>query len=413
MKISTVFERIAFATLLVSSPLGFLHAQSAITLNSLNVQLKASSFTLYTMKIAGVQNPTEGQNQTWNYSSAQLGATFAEQLAAANDSHFSPSALFDTLGFDPITSAGGTVYGINFNDVYDQGSAGITNPGVILTQQAYNIDAATGNTKTKDDSLWVTQQTDLYTNVTGTANPEGYLTLPATMGTNWSTTNAKRTIDMQVRIAELSAYYPGITDFKKESAFTTADSVVGWGTLMLPGSASSKNALLIKVTENRVDSFYLNNAVPSIQLILEGFGLAEGMVTTTTSWRFMVQGQVLPALQIIDSSNNSNPATMWQYSEASSSVAFTEQEQNGIHIYPNPSRGRAFFLQFDTPVSPADHITVVDASGKIVPTDMGSLQMNGTLTQVSLAPEAAAGTYFIRVERANGTVGQSKIVVTQ
>ena len=105
------------------------------------------------------------------------------------------------------------------------------------------------------------------------------------MGSTWSTTNAKRTLDMRVKVALLA----GDSDFQRVTYFSTTDTVAGWGTLTLPSMAATP-VLMIKVNKMRTDSFYLNGTAVG-PLILGAFHLpSQGNVTSDYSYQFFAQG---------------------------------------------------------------------------------------------------------------------------
>ncbi len=402
MKLATFFFGASafLATLFIVPAFG----QTGITLNQANMPLSASSFVVDSLSFSSFTNPPEGAAQTWNYTSGQITVYHAETFYASTDPSFSPSAIYDTIGFDPLVSHNGSVYGINYHHVYAASASAITNPGIALSAQAYNIGSVSGNST---DSLWVPQQDAMY------SSPETYLALPATFGTNWSTANTRLSIDMKVKIAILAGVgYPGVTDFNKVSYFTTSDSVVGWGNLIVSthsGTSASMPVLMVKTKTIRTDSFYLNNTVPP-SLVLEGFGLAEGTVTTSYSYHFMAEGSVLPLFAVDYSDPNySTPTDYYSYQSAPASVAAAASENNGLHIFPNPAQSRTFYVQVDHPILPTDQIQVMDATGKVVSFTHAAPALNGTLVSISLPAGSAAGTYFIQIRRANGAVEQSKL----
>ncbi len=349
-------------------------AQSPITLTSATVPFNEETLTTYVLDTTKLVIPTKGANQTWSYGSVAVKSSLNEQLFRG-DSDFPPAFIYDTLGLEPLVSSNGKSFGITFYEEFEQTANGITQARITLPAQGYNIDSASGDTT--NDSLWVAAQEDPY------STPQIYFSLPATMNSTWSTTNAIRSIDMKIRISKLSLFYPGITDFKKTSSFTTTDTVVGWGNLTIPSSSGPSTvvpALMVKVNQARVDSFYLAGFAAA-PIVLSGFGLAQGVVTHGYSYRFYSQSSLLPLLRIeYSDSNYSIPMSAISSQSELADVSATAAPE-AIQMYPNPATNSM------TVTSSAGAFRVLDPLGRTY----NVRQEGNTLDVSSLSP----GVYFL------------------
>jgi len=350
-------------------------AQTAITLTAANTPLKAGAMTELIFDTTKLAVPSKGANQTWNYGSTALQTSFADQIFPSTDKAFTSAAVFDTIGEDVLVSSGSESYGIPYDEVFDMGTSSIVEPGISVPANGYNIDEISGGT---NDSLWVPAQDAMF------STPVNYLAFPATMGSTWSTANATRTIDMQVRVAALALLYgTGKIDFKKISSFSITDTVIGWGNLTVPsmsGSGATTPVLMVKMNEVRVDSFYLNGSIaPAI--ILSEFHLKQDTVSSYYSYAFYAQGSFAPLLKIYYSGPNYTvPMSAESYQSTSAGVAEPSQAQ-GIQIYPNPATSSLSIANSSGP------FTIIDPLGR----SYDVRQNTNTLDVSSLAP----GVYFV------------------
>jgi hypothetical protein len=362
-----------------------------------------SSFILDSLTFTTFENPVPGENETWNYDNgASISHQSTEQFYANTDPAFMNSAIYDTLGEEFLLDTLKSTLGLGFHDVYELfGPTGrsIVNPGISFPARAYSIAAISGK---PTDSLWVLSQDAIYT------TPDTYLAFPTSSGAYWSTVSTERTVKMKVRVAALA----GDTDFQRVSYFTTTDSVVGWGTVQTP-AAGPTPVLMVKVNRMRIDSFYLNGA-PVAPFLLSTFHIPQqNSISNEYSYQFFAQGLILPLLKIqYSDSNYSQESSAISYFAATDGVASRNVEQSDIHLYPNPTSAKNFYLQLSTALTPNDRIEVADVSGKAIESQQMPATLNGTLVPISLPASTIAGTYFIRVSRANGSVEQTKAVIT-
>jgi ELWxxDGT repeat protein len=95
---------------------------------------------------------------------------------------------------------------------------------------------------------------------------------------------------------------------------------------------------------------------------------------------------------------------LWKFDESSTRVFENNKAHSNINIYPNPTSGIVNIKSSQA----INTITVLDITGKIVYTQTA----NGSQAQLDLAP-LNNGVYFIDTQLENGTINNSKVIISK
>lgn len=346
--------------------------------------------------INGAVLPTEGANQTWDYSAlATSSVNVTDYFDATSSTTFAGALNYysDDLFFQGMTIPSVNYRGIDATGWYDVGR---TN-----TDITYPLTAVTGSSA---DSLRF---------VGGDYPYEGrvnYLEFPVTYPNQWTST-FKENVPFELSVAAFGLNKtPGV----RVNKTTHVREVVGFGTLVTPLSDTSSTApmdvLLIKVVSTRADSFFLGGA-PAPAALITAFQVSQGGATTNTYYLFYKPGFGYPIMNIGVSSSTGQPESINYRRGAAGAVSTKNVVLAPVRAFPNPiSSGGMLTLQAE---STADFETIqfMDMNGRVIETK--TIRANSdNQVQVQIPSNLSNGLYFYTIQNKEGSlIGNGKFLV--
>ena len=375
-----------------------IHTSAQVTIDQADFPRPAGFMdTVVTGFISGIVAPSEGANQTWDFSTIGTQAvSVIEQFDATSNTSF-PGALNSFS--DDLLFQGMVIPSINYRGI---DSAGWYNIGRTNTDITYPLTALTG---TATDSLHF---------IGGDITYEGrinWLEFPVTYPNQWTGTT-KEYVPFDITVGAF-----GLDKIPGERLNTTTQvrEVVGYGTLVLPRDDASTtvpmDVLLIKAIATRADSFFLAG-MPAPVTLTTAFGVTQGQSSTTTYYLFYKPGFGYPIMNIGISSTTGLVEYIGYRRRADvGSVGTNEVALAPVQAFPNPiASGGMLTLQAE---STADFETIdfFDMNGRIIETKMINASSN-TEIQVQIPANLSNNLYFYTIQNKEGTtVGNGKLLV--
>ena len=274
--------------------LAFVFAVNAqITLTEMNTPHSSSYEDVRRIDMIGVAIPVHGANVMYNYE--LLPGVERDTIP------YIPATRPDFTSFTRFSYGSAPLGGIPlFSEYYTQvTSGGIARMGSFKLPQKVGLELLTGNTQ---DTLAFPGNNTLF------VEPAYEVKFPTTYGDNWVSNFVFQT-DFVLSVAAFGlSNVPGAQTQYVEKR----DSVVGWGTLVLPsgnGGSIPYDVLLIKQQRIVVDSVFLGGA-PAPPVLLGAFGLTQGGQSQLNRYFFYAEGFEKPLMAI-------NMSEDWQTVERS------------------------------------------------------------------------------------------------
>lgn len=287
---------------------------------------------------AGSSSVTAGTNSTWDLSGLFAGAQIDLSFDPVTSSNF-PNA--DAQLESPVNLGGGLILD-QFYDFYAQDSNFYGQVGFEIVGKDYSLGGMTGDA---NDTL-TTWDTAIHFNNT-------ILKFPLNYGDTWSN-NFTVWIPMEITIEALS-FYDDLISLRQD--LITQDSVVGWGSLILPTGAQA-DVLLVHSSIIRVDSAFFNGT-PMDPVFAQNFGFTQNDTIRVERFSFYTKGlnTAIYEYSIIDGVQ-SQP-----YYYRNNDISTGEiSGETPLFIYPNPANDR---LNLDG-VQSGMQISICDLSGRTV-----------------------------------------------
>lgn len=331
-------------------------------------------------------------NGTWDFTVAADSNGLKNFNAPISSTAF-PSASFTILGQYPFS-------GLSYlsNDMYHTSSTGVLRYGEHLDRQALSIAALTGDTK---DSLVFIDQDVVY------ENPENRLKYPITMSTTW-TSVAKFSTKFQLTVTSNGL---NKTPGERRSVRTVKFTVIGWGKLRvndLSGNNPSgyMDVLQMKEEHATADSFFIGGS-PAPPSLLAAFGLFQGQVTQLSYLNFGRKGEYRELVQINYTDNTYTTMTSCSVHKQRlpKPVGVSNIQKQDISIYPNPVANNDFTVKVDG-INSNINYELYNMVGQAVAN--GQVPANGV---VSLQTALPSGTYFVKLQTADGAYGVKQISI--
>jgi hypothetical protein len=374
-------------------------AQSPISLTEANTNLTKGVVVDYFAEQTTIQAPMVGSNQSWDYKLITVASTSNYPYSASTNSMFPAGAVNDSGNYDPLV----TGYGILYNQFFTKAGDAITVSGVEFPTQAYSVSPLTGNPA---DSLWVASQSVVY--------PQAmtYIPLPLTDKSTWNS-SVSRSIAMKLT---LTSYGLQKADFVKVSYLSRASSTIGWGNLTLPSATSTSGqtapSLLVRRTDTRIDSFYLNGSLAP-KALLTAFGLTQGMASASYREFFYVQSMMIPIMGIVFTDNTFTTANSAYLQEITptAGVAVNPVETTTAVVYPNPIVGNEIHIALAEQMHGAVRAELIDLLGNVVATTPLS---TGQSVTMQVPANLLRGEYFVRISDDRSKLAQlAKVTIAR
>ncbi|PKL84725.1 MAG: hypothetical protein CVV22_11505 [Ignavibacteriae bacterium HGW-Ignavibacteriae-1] len=366
-------------------------ANAQITINRADYTLNPSlGFNSTQVVEASMFLPTEGENQTWDYSGIELGLQYSEGiLEAGTDSEFDGANYYNMSGQSPFGDFQEITFWYQLND----------ERFVTLGRKlGYTTSVLTGVTNNPMDSIVLVGNTDVY------AQPSWLLKFPMTYGLKMES-EFELSVDY-----ELTVQIYGIDKVPgyNRQEWQTEWEVAGWGTLILPnpngGDPISVEALLVKNTEIFNDNYYLNGELAA-EMLTKAFGLKQGEVYSYTDYKFFAKGLPRSVLSMRYSNDNEEFTSSSMSSDVSSIASVSESQTSfpiEAKVFPNPMVNQ-FNVQFDKTDSQTWTIEVFDNLGKKLQSQKISQEIGEINTIINLE-NSAPGFINYSIRNASGQI---------
>jgi hypothetical protein len=380
--------------LAIAFPLSALAQSAIIITKSATTPLHAGAYHNHLANITGVNTPSAGANQTWDYSVMAGGPVRSKIFNAATS--FSATAVVDTNGSESI----GGGYAIKSGVVYDIDANGFFRAGGILAKQTFDLSSITGSNG--DNLLIPAQVFTLH---------ESLLKFPCTASTNW-VSNTAHTLNFKITA---SSFFLLNTPAKKVVHVISDNSVAGWGKIKIPSSNKASidyDVLLIKKHTITIDSFFLNG-YPAPPAMLSYFGLIQGDSTIDYNESFYRLGSVVPLLSLEygpDSTWSAPIGASYDADNVQSGIEMPASPISEFNVFPNPASEN---IILDIPAN-AELCTRIEIVNSLGQTMMACPFNNEIDRTIQLPSEMKPGLYFIRIKNSGGTpVYFSRLVISR
>lgn len=345
---------------------------------------------------ANVFAPSEGADQTWDYSALGQAALLTNQwFDAAGDLDF-PNAL--NYEEEDLSFQGFIIPGLSFEALDNDGWY---EPGRYLSDVIYPISAITGG---PNDSLRFVGGKVEYGERINT------IQFPMNYGDEWEG-NRTEIVNYELTVA---AFGLNKTPGQRKRFGYEHRKVVGYGQLTIPdfdGSAGAPmEVLLLKVNRSNVDSIYLGGA-PAPQALMAAFGLTQGSMAADSFYVFYRPAFGAPALNVNLPDNSGGLTAFYRPQSLSLFSAVKEPSLTAYQCFPNPiAGGETLTLQSETPVN-AGHFRLMNLMGQVVFSTDIKPELSNQI-QVKMPNQMMAGLCLYQVLDANGTLlGAGKLQV--
>lgn len=374
-----------------------LNATAQITINQSDFPRPASfTDTTSSSNLPGIAMPTEGAEQVWDYSGiTQTGVSIRTYSDATANTDF-PGSLnsFEVgLGFQVFTIPSVSYDGVDANGWYNVGRAitGIGFPIGAITSGANDSLKFIGENVTYGGRLDVVQ-------------------FPMTYQSSWTGAQTEITnFELTVASASLNNT-PGSQNRIKSNT----REVVGYGKLIIPNAAGapsdSMDALLLKVYQSIVDSFYIGGS-PAPQQLLTTFGLTQGNEVLDTFYVFYTAGFGAPVMNINFEGNDVTSA-FYRTAAAGPVSSVSEVADLQVSCYPNPAQaGSTLVIAANPGKTIATQVSIIDLQGKQV-SNVTLSAPQGNQYSLMLPNHLSTGIFMLQLQDDKGnTVGLTKLLV--
>jgi len=328
--------------------LGATASQAQITVTGNDLKFGVDTDIIYTIDVdtSGVSLPSAGNDQWWDYGNL-VPVDSAEFSFAASDQN--PPFTSSTAMMPLMSSQFGEFELQDQTQYFTQAASGFLNEGYHIPYHWFEL-------ANPNDTLKIPEQ-DVEVN--------GYKALvpfDLTSGTNETGTGTEIINFTLTYQAGGMVNEPGYLKRTRE----TTHEVTGWGSVILPVSKDTVEALLLKSSSRITDSVFIGG-MPVPAALLTGTGLSQGMVTHENMIQLVAKdfntfagvfslnstGDVAEHIQFVNS---------WHYDE-DTTTAIGKITYNTIRAYPNPASD---VLNIETDRSQPLYAEIYSISGRMI-----------------------------------------------
>ena len=343
---------------------------------------------------SGVAVPTEGDNQTWDYSGLVNANPFSTVWTDASGNTAFPTALNyrdQQLSFQGFPISAHLYEAVDADGWYDLGR--------VLEGASYSITTISGGA---NDVLEFPAQVQEY---------EGRLNIldfPVEFEKTWTQSFIEHTqFNLTVAGFGLNSA-PG----EAQRIHTQTRTVVGQGQLIIPDANGNPSgpldALLIRIERSAVDSTFLGGA-PAPPALMSAFGLTQGNTVTEDYYTFYVENFHNTVLNINLNAQGGVSTVFYRPAAAVLSTGIRGVETENIGVYPNPiAAGDVLTISENTKGSMAE---IVDATGRFV--SSSTLAQSTGTASIQLPAELKTGIYCVMLRNNEGQLVSSKRILVQ
>lgn len=353
------------------------------------------SDTVVTALTTGMAIPTEGANQTWDYSALATGTvSVTEQVDATSSTAFAGALNYYS---DDLTFQGMVIPSLNYRGI---DATGWYNIGRTNTDITYPLASITGSAV---DSLRFIGGDYLYQ---GRIN---WLEFPVTYPNQWTGT-FKEDVPFELTVG---AFGLNKTPGSRLNTTTQIREVVGFGTLVVPKDDATTTApmdvLLIKVVATRADSFFLAG-LPAPGALTSAFQVTQGQSSTNTYYLFYKPGLGYPIMNLGVTSTGDVDYINYRRG-ASGAVSTKNVALTPVRAFPNPiASGGVMTLQAES-TSDFEIIQFMDMNGRVIETKVIRANSDNEI-QVQTPSNLSNGLYFYTIQKKDGSlIGNGKFLV--
>lgn len=360
----------------------FLLIGSALCATSLSAQITIDS-TDITLPIQPqiaaryiVDTQVLNTNPVWDYKAGLniIGNDTITFLASDNDTTFGTSTHMQNAGmsFGGVNIPNSTAY-------FNHTATGIYTKGIKISEFSLPL----GN----NDSIVFNTQNIVYPN-------NGTLMFPFPMDAN---TDIHDTFTTQINFG---LYYAPLFNNAPGYVIRHTENVIHYNSdikIALPYANDTLDALMVDVTAESVDSFYINNiAAPA--MLLDLMGLTQGSVSHVTKSYVIGKGYAYPLAEVTFTDSSRNQVRDIKFLALHSpNHSVNKLDLSQVKVYPNPSSS---IINID--ISEAIFSKrILDLTGKVILkeyNDSNNINVN-SLT---------AGNYLLEITTASGKIGYLK-----
>ncbi len=293
--------------------------------------------TIYVANGAVLDLPQAGINMTWDYSGMDTLRTFVVELLDVTGNTVFPEAYVGVPGNVKFQ-----VFSTPSLSYQNADAEGIYSSGTVVAETSYSITAITGGA---DDTFTFIGDTVVY------EERLNEVVFPMTYPDVFSATQIQRT-NIALSVA---AYGLVEAPVQNRRYFTEENMVTGYGELIIPTEDLSPSdpieVLLVQVNRTTVDSIFLFGMLPP-QALLDAFGVTQGGVTTSTSYKFYTPGLADPVLDMFVGAGGISNEPFFRPRAAQLVTGTRTLTPANFTLSPNPvQRGQSFTLQSDEDLS--------------------------------------------------------------
>ena len=375
-------------------------SKAQISIQSTNFTLSATAKDSVMGKLVsrtGVILPTQGNNQTWDYSALRDSLPneyyfgYITQPVTARPPAFASASLEANYFFNFQN------FPIPVRNFYVNNTTGYGVLGDSILFSRYSLQTLTGNPA---DSLTYPAQSRIF-------NAISYIyKYPMTANSSWASTN-KYVTNFLLKIVGF-----GVNNTPGQQVRTTflKDTMVGWGTLRLRNPANGTvlnfNVLLNQHTYTSIDSFFLGGQ-PGPVALLNAFGVVQGARDTAISYSFIGLNSKGFHFRIIADKKNSSVTNVWRAILPNQGLVSKNKEVTDISVksmvFPNPTTEGVTF-EFDKKTSADWHIVMYNAVGQITGSHRVSTPQGTATLKVNLDKTRPNGTYLYNILDENSLI---------
>lgn len=342
-------------------------ALSQITVLSYDYRLPIAPDTAHLKVVAaGNSTITPGNNMSWDYSQLFTSTDIDYAMEPNSNPDFPSSRGRIEV---PVNLGGGLILDQMYN-YYGMGLQGYYQNGFGIEGKTVSLAAMSGDMNDSLRTLDTVQPFQIQ-----------LLKFPLQLGSTWSS-QASVWVPMEITVESL-AWYDQLISIKQDIA--TTDSVVGWGTIVLPSGVTTE-ALLVHHHTLRIDSVF-EAGQPMNPVFAANFGFNQNDTSRIDRWAFYGKG-MNSSLYEYTVINGQRSSPVYNRSQ---NISIGETRANPLVVYPNPAANYVQVMSDN-----AQDIRLMNLAGVIVKHASASDWNNGMIRiDVSDLP---AGIYLIRTD---------------
>lgn len=331
------------------------HAQ--ITITASDMPVPTGSFNIADMTTPGIPTgPVPGTNIHWDFGDYN-GSPYTEDYFAETDTFFTNAGI--DVNYPMSKSMVQGAFGYKVTSELDFSAAGVSETGVHISYQGFDLSIATGN---MGDSMEIPEQKYHM------MSPVQVMKFPLTAGTAWHS-SSRRSTDFTLTVSPVYDHTPS----RHAYWIHRDDSVAGWGKLRVyaaTGPGAWYDVLMDKIAYYTTDSIYINGA-PASSTFLATFGMTQGQ-HTDSGYRYEFYRKT--SFNYLARFNYYNDAGYNSLSKAyyntdnidPSSVGALSHKAFSTLLYPNPVAGDIVNFKIVNGDIRISGYIITDITGKIV-----------------------------------------------